>query len=40
MGYVERKYKIGSKLKVKVRTKLVDAELTKMPFVKANYYRP
>ncbi len=41
MGYVETAHsKIGTKLKVVVRGKQGDAEITKMPFVPTNYYKP
>lgn len=41
MGYVERDFgKNGTAVKLEVRKKLYDAEVTKMPFVKANYYIP
>ena len=39
MGYVPaNKSKNGTKLKLMVRNKVVDAEVTKMPFVPTNYY--
>ena len=41
MAYVHTAHaKIGTKLKVLVRGKLGDAEVTKMPFVPTNYYKP
>jgi aminomethyltransferase len=41
MGYVKKPYdKSGTKLKVLVRGKQNDAEVTKMPFVKTTYYKP
>lgn len=41
MGYVDTAHsKIGTKLKVVVRGKQGDAEITKMPFVATNYYKP
>ena len=41
MGYVKKPHdKSGTKLKVVVRGKQNDAEVTKMPFVKTTYYRP
>jgi aminomethyltransferase len=41
MGYVKKPHdKAGTKLKVVVRGKQNDAEVTKMPFVKTTYYRP
>uniref|UniRef100_A0A0B7AVP6 Aminomethyltransferase n=1 Tax=Arion vulgaris TaxID=1028688 RepID=A0A0B7AVP6_9EUPU len=41
MGYVETAFaKNGTKVKIEVRQKLVDAEVTKMPFVPSNYYIP
>ena len=40
MGYIEQDFKIGAKVKARVRNKLVEIELTKMPFVPAKYYRP
>lgn len=40
MGYVNTaSSKIGTKLKVEVRGKLQDAEITKMPFVPSRYHR-
>lgn len=39
MGYIQRDYKIGQKVKAQVRNKMVDAEVSKMPFVAPNYYR-
>lgn len=39
MGYVPTNYsKVGTKVGLKIRDKLYDAVVTKMPFVKANYY--
>lgn len=39
MGYVTSEFsKIGTKLKLKIRDKLYNAVVTKMPFVKAHYY--
>lgn len=39
MGYVaEQLKKPGTKLQLKVRDKFYEAEVTRMPFVKANYY--
>jgi len=39
MGYVAENLKApGTKVEFKVRDKLYEAEVTKMPFVKANYY--
>lgn len=39
MGYVPTEFsKIGGNLKLKIRDKLCEAVVTKMPFVKANYY--
>jgi len=41
MGYVKKGYqKSGTELQVKVRNKVNDAVVTKMPFVPASYYRP
>lgn len=41
MGYVETDFsKNGTKVKIEVRQKLLDAEVTKMPFVQSNYYIP
>ena len=41
MGYVDSKHAaLGTKLKVVVRGKLGDAEVTKMPFVPTKYYKP
>ena len=39
MGYVQRQLsKAGHRLKLKVRNKTVDTEITKMPFVPHKYY--
>ncbi|KAF2900624.1 hypothetical protein ILUMI_05563 [Ignelater luminosus] len=39
MGYVPTEFsKVGAKLNLKIREKLYEAVVTKMPFVKANYY--
>ena len=39
MGYVETPFsKIGTNVKLEVRKKMIDAEITKMPFVPAKYY--
>ncbi|XP_069796015.1 aminomethyltransferase, mitochondrial isoform X2 [Narcine bancroftii] len=39
MGYVESEYsKLGTPIKVEVRKKMVDAVVTKMPFVSTKYY--
>ncbi|XP_057666605.1 aminomethyltransferase, mitochondrial [Diorhabda carinulata] len=39
MGYVSTDYsKIGTKVSLKIRDKLYEATVSKMPFVKANYY--
>jgi aminomethyltransferase len=41
MAYVDTKFApIGTKLKVVVRGKTGDAEVTKMPFVPTKYYKP
>ena len=41
MGYVQKgNNKSGTKLKVAVRGRQSDAEVTKMPFVKTTYFRP
>ncbi|BFZ10393.1 hypothetical protein BsWGS_13432 [Bradybaena similaris] len=41
MGYVETDFsRNGTKVKIEVRQKLLDAEVTKMPFVQSNYYIP
>ncbi|KAI5706329.1 hypothetical protein M8J75_007038 [Diaphorina citri] len=41
MGYIEPAYsKVGVELWVRVRDKRVDVKVTKMPFVKSNYYTP
>ncbi|CAG5128287.1 unnamed protein product [Candidula unifasciata] len=41
MGYVETDFsKNGTKVKIEVRQKLLDAEVAKMPFVPSNYYIP
>lgn len=40
MAYVPRRQaKVGSKLQLKIRSKTVAAEVVKMPFVHANYYK-
>lgn len=39
MGYVQKELaKNGTKVQFEVRKKMVDAVVTKMPFVPANYY--
>ena len=39
MGYVETEFaKNGTALKLAIRKKLIDATVTKMPFVPAKYY--
>ena len=39
MGYVKTKYStIGQKLNVQIRNKKYEAVITRMPFVKTNYY--
>ncbi|KAG5893092.1 Aminomethyltransferase, partial [Gonioctena quinquepunctata] len=39
MGYVSTDYsKIGTKVNLNIRDKLYEAVISKMPFVKANYY--
>ena len=41
MGYVEtRVAKAGTRLKLVVRNTTIDAEVSKMPFIKTNYYVP
>lgn len=41
MGYIKKPYdKAGTKLKVDVRGRKNDAEVSKMPFVKTTYYKP
>ena len=41
MGYVQKgNQKSGTKLKVVVRGRSNEAEVTKMPFVPTTYYRP
>ena len=41
MGYVQKgNQKSGTKLKVVVRGRSNDAEVSKMPFVQTTYYRP
>lgn len=41
MGYIQSPYaKVGTKVKLEVRKKMVDAEVSKMPFVPNNYYIP
>lgn len=40
MGYVDKGFdKAGTKLKVVVRGKSADAEITKMPFVQTTYFK-
>lgn len=39
IGYVEsRVAKIGTKLRLQVRNTSTDAEVSKMPFIKTNYF--
>lgn len=39
MGYIPTEFsKAGTKLNLKIREKFYEAVVTKMPFVKANYY--
>ena len=39
MGYVDSsKTKVGTKVKLSVRNKMIDGVVAKMPFVKNNYY--
>ena len=39
MGYVKREHaKVGTKVKLEVRNKLVDGVIVKMPFVPTQYY--
>ncbi|KAJ8301996.1 hypothetical protein KUTeg_020983 [Tegillarca granosa] len=41
MGYIQSPYaKAGTKVKFEVRKKMVDAQVSKMPFVPNNYYMP
>ena len=41
MGYLDTaKSKLGTKVKVNVRGKINEAEVTKMPFVPSKYYKP
>ncbi|KAH9510171.1 hypothetical protein Btru_043647 [Bulinus truncatus] len=41
MGYVKTPYsKSGTKVKIEVRQKMIDAEVTKLPFVPSNYFIP
>jgi aminomethyltransferase len=41
MGYVQGdQFGPGTKVNIKVRNKLVKAEIVKMPFVKGKYYMP
>lgn len=41
MGYIKKPYdKAGTKLKVEVRGRKNDAEVSKMPFVKTTYFKP
>ena len=40
MGYVETPYtKVGTKIIVNVRNRIVEGEIVKMPFVPTNYYK-
>ncbi|CAH0549248.1 unnamed protein product [Brassicogethes aeneus] len=40
MGYIPTKFnKVGTKVNLKIRDKLYNAVITKMPFVKSNYYQ-
>jgi aminomethyltransferase len=39
MGYVKKDYrKVGTTVEVKIRDKLYQGEVVKMPFLKTNYY--
>lgn len=39
MGYVDRPYvKSGTGVQFEIRKKMIDAQVTKMPFVPTNYY--
>jgi aminomethyltransferase len=39
MGYVETPFsKVGTKVQFEVRKKMVNATVSKMPFVKCNYF--
>lgn len=41
MGYVKKPHdKTGNKLKLVVRGRQNEAEITKMPFVKTTYFKP
>lgn len=41
MGYIATPYsKVGTKVGIKVRGKVNDAEVTKLPFVPTKYYKP
>jgi aminomethyltransferase len=42
MGYINGNsfYQVGSKVNIKVRNKLVAAEVVKMPFLKGKYFVP
>ncbi|KAI8726312.1 aminomethyltransferase, mitochondrial-like isoform X1 [Biomphalaria glabrata] len=41
MGYVKTAYaKNGTKVKIEVRQKMIDADVTKLPFVPSNYFIP
>lgn len=41
MAYVKTPYaKVGTKIAVNIRNRTIEAEVVKMPFVPANYYKP
>ncbi|PVZ96653.1 hypothetical protein BB558_004245, partial [Smittium angustum] len=41
MGYVNKGLnKKGTQVKIKVRNRMQDAEIVKMPFIQSNYYKP
>ncbi|EGW30446.1 uncharacterized protein SPAPADRAFT_63281 [Spathaspora passalidarum NRRL Y-27907] len=39
-AYIDKKFKIGSDIKIEIRGKLRDGKITKLPFVASNLYKP
>jgi aminomethyltransferase len=39
-AYIDKKYKIGSNVKIEIRGKLRDGTIAKLPFVPSNLYKP
>ncbi|KAG7663887.1 GCV1 [[Candida] subhashii] len=39
-AYIDKKFKIGSNIKIEIRGKLRDATIAKLPFVQSNLYKP